>query len=561
MNKEDMEILQEYENRISNIEAYISKQDPNFLNKSQEFVESGDNNQQEVSQHNRSETRDTTKIITPMFTFNQIITFLGVFGIVIGIIFFYLYAVANNWISETLRVGAGVIVGFILFGVSYKLREKNIIWSNIVFGGSFFIEYLSVGFGTVFYEVLPTQLALLFITLFLSSSILLSVKFSSKEIAIFSLLGGFAVPLIVNRYDEVFLMSFYMLLSIALLVLSYYKNWPDIRFSTFMVFAFVISMFIATNTDKINDMLMPFTLFLIISFILYNIATMIEAIKSRGDNTIMDTILIIILPVYFLPILYFFLVVENSIISVQLFGIFTMLLSFIYLGIIAYYKNTNSPLSINFSYSLLVTGILFANIGLIFILEVLSIDYLLIPFIAQWALFSYMGGGKYDENNLYRIISYIFLTLMAIWYLFILRFDEGIVHASFFLLALALIPINYYILYKQNIDYVISGAGFIITTYLLIYSFSKYLIFLGLSSAITEVALSVLWLLYTLSMYIKIDDKNGKILVGTLLGITLTKIAFVDLFILDGVVRIIGFILFGILLLIGGYYLNNEKKN
>jgi uncharacterized membrane protein len=49
--------------------------------------------------------------------------------------------------------------------------------------------------------------------------------------------------------------------------------------------------------------------------------------------------------------------------------------------------------------------------------------------------------------------------------------------------------------------------------------------------------------------------------VGSLLGITLIKIAFNDLFYLEGIFRIIGFIIFGILLIIGGYFIKNEANH
>ena len=77
----------------------------------------------------------------------------------------------------------------------------------------------------------------------------------------------------------------------------------------------------------------------------------------------------------------------------------------------------------------------------------------------------------------------------------------------------------------------------------------------------SQITLSVLWLIYALVLFMKVESKEGKWLVGVLLGITLIKIALRDLLYLKGVYRIIGFIIFGILLLVGGYLVNRSEKN
>lgn len=69
-----------------------------------------------------------------------------------------------------------------------------------------------------------------------------------------------------------------------------------------------------------------------------------------------------------------------------------------------------------------------------------------------------------------------------------------------------------------------------------------------------------MWLIYTLGLLIFLDlPKNSRILIIILLTITILKIAFNDMDYLDGVFRIIGFILFGVLLLIGGFFIKNKK--
>ena len=128
----------------------------------------------------------------------------------------------------------------------------------------------------------------------------------------------------------------------------------------------------------------------------------------------------------------------------------------------------------------------------------------------------------------------------------------------FILLA---IVISFLVLFRKNINFKVNAASFIIGGFALIYSLHKYLWFFNIVDETSQIILSILWLIYTLVMFSNVETKEGKWLVGSLLGITLIKIAFNDLFYLEGIFRIIGFIIFGILLIIGGYFIKNEAKH
>ena len=128
----------------------------------------------------------------------------------------------------------------------------------------------------------------------------------------------------------------------------------------------------------------------------------------------------------------------------------------------------------------------------------------------------------------------------------------------FILLA---IVISFLVLFRKNINFKVNAASFIIGGFALIYSLHKYLWFFNIVDETSQIILSILWLIYTLVMFSNVETKEGKWLVGSLLGITLIKIAFNDLFYLEGIFRIIGFIIFGILLIIGGYFIKNEANH
>jgi len=95
------------------------------------------------------------------------------------------------------------------------------------------------------------------------------------------------------------------------------------------------------------------------------------------------------------------------------------------------------------------------------------------------------------------------------------------------------------------------------------YSLLRYIdLFLAMSSKLRTALLSGIWLVLSLLLYVKGRDskelKSIKVTAFVLLIITLLKIAFYDLLLLSGWVRILGFTIFGILLLVGGLMLKND---
>jgi hypothetical protein len=484
----------------------------------------------------------------PDISFNQVITVLGILGISIGAISFFFYAVANGWIGESLQVGIGVLFGLILFSVAYMLHEKNQVWSNIVFGGAYFLEYLSLGVAVSVYRVIPAEIGIAFGFLILVSSMIFSVKFSSRAIAYFSLVGGFLIPIITDRFEsQIFVMIWYLLILIALLVISVSFDWGELRL--FMLGLITIFMLVSFGRGESIEFF-----FLVFYFILFNVSSLVNSALKEKEINGMDSFVLGALPVVFLPIFY------NMIggVSSKLFGLVVILFSFVYLIEAVYMKSRNLSF-LNVVYSLIAAGVATLNFGIYFLFnDLFGLEYFIIFFIVEWALFSYLSSKSKDD--FYGVVSFLFLTLIALWFFVVLRFNEGVYHATFFMVVLAAVPIISLIYFRSSINYKVNAAIFIISGYLFFYSLFKYLWFFIPSLPFREVILSVLWLIYTLTLFVQVQTSEGKALVGTLLGITLLKIAFKDLFLLPTGYRIIGFILFGILLLIGGYFLSNEKK-
>ncbi|HJO15218.1 MAG TPA: DUF2339 domain-containing protein [Candidatus Pacearchaeota archaeon] len=541
-NKDILNKLEKQSERISLLEEHLGISD-----KKQKLFKDID--------HEEPKEKKESSIKVPKLSFNQVITFIGILGIIIGAISFFLYAVANSWIGETGQVMIGVFLGFILFGFAFLLRENKEQWSNIVFGGAYFIEYLAIGIGVLEYKVLPDYIGIALSIIFLISSTILSIKFKSRVIAYFTLIGGFLMPFITGIFENnLFVMIIYVVLCIGLVILSFAENWYDLRFTSYVI----VSLFIMFSFDKFtsaSNALIPLA-FLTSIYILYKLAVLIFSSKNKKENlSILDSIIIVSITIMFL--IYVYNLFDWSLVA---YGIFTMMFSFIYLGEIFYFKTNKTHLLKSVSYTLLSIGIITINLGFLMLINSVDKDFFLILFAVEYVLFSVISD-KSKDGGLYRFYSYIFLILIVYWYAAVLRFENELTHATFFMFILLAIVISFLVLFRKNINFKVNAASFIIGGFALIYSLHKYLWFFNIVDETSQIILSILWLIYTLVMFSNVETKEGKWLVGSLLGITLIKIAFNDLFYLEGIFRIIGFIIFGILLIIGGYFIKNEANH
>lgn len=538
-NAEILKILENQEKRIKKLEKQISQ---------------GVIIEEEVPEKvvkKKQDKREPSKL--SQLTFTQVITFLGVIGIIIGVISFFFYAVANDWIGETAQIMIGVLIGFILFVFASIFRSKSESWSNIIFGGSFFIEYLAVGVGVLGYKIMPDFVGVGLAIIFLIASTALSIKFRSRFIAYFTLVGGYIVPFITGYMEnDMFIMLFFTVISIGLVILSFAEDWSDLRFSSFVVLSIFLLIFQDRLINSVDKALS--VVFLIIFFVLYHASSIISSIKNKKETiSVLDSIIIIGFTVVFL-----FLIYRMFEWSVMTYGVFVMLFSFIYLIEIMLFKAIDVKISDSVLYTLISAGVITLDLGIFLILDIASFDYILVVFIIEYILFSVISK-KVPNENFYKAAAFVSLVLILISFMSI-RFNDGVLHATSFMLFYLVLVIAFALLFKENINFKLNAAAFIIGGFLFIYKIFSYLEVFDIPSKANHIILSILWLIYTLTLFTMVRTKEGKLLVGALLGITLLKIAFKDLFFLDGVFRIIGFIIFGILLIIGGYLISRYEN-
>ncbi|CAN5165906.1 DUF2339 domain-containing protein [soil metagenome] len=172
----------------------------------------------------------------------RLLTFIGVAILVIGIAFFVKFAIDNDWINETGRTAIGILCGGIILSFAQRLRKNFATLSSVLVGGGMAVLYFTISYAFQVYHLFPQTVAFGLLVVITAFTVLLSIIYDKKELAIFAIVGGFGSPLMVaTGSGNLPVLSTYMLiLNIGMLVLAYYKKWNIINL---LCYLFTIVLF------------------------------------------------------------------------------------------------------------------------------------------------------------------------------------------------------------------------------------------------------------------------------------------------------------------------------
>src|SRR5690606_26707123 len=143
-------------------------------------------------------------------------------------------------IELRLAVIASVAIALILFG--WKTRERSGGYGLVLQGGGIAALYLTIFAASKFYSLMPLLLAfgLMFLVVMLGAA--LALLQNAQVLALMATAGGFLAPILTSdgSGNHIGLFSFYLLLNLGLLAISWFKAWRLLNWVGF-VFTFVIT--------------------------------------------------------------------------------------------------------------------------------------------------------------------------------------------------------------------------------------------------------------------------------------------------------------------------------
>ena len=228
------------------------------------------------------------------FIGENLINKIGILILVLGISFFVKYAIDKEWINETARVGIGILAGSIVMGVAHKLKKNYQAFSSVMVAGAVSIFYFTIAIAFHDYHIFSQTIAFAIMVVITAFSTFVSVAYNRQELAVLSLIGGFAVPFMVSTGagNYVVLFTYIAILNIGILGIAYYKKWNLV---TILSFIFTNILFFSWYYRELNDDILPHKgalAFATLYYFIFSIVAVLNNVRRKGVFSPIDYFII-----------------------------------------------------------------------------------------------------------------------------------------------------------------------------------------------------------------------------------------------------------------------------
>ncbi|WP_173275463.1 DUF2339 domain-containing protein [Paenibacillus sp. NEAU-GSW1] len=162
---------------------------------------------------------------------------LGVLFVLVAFITLFQYTVDRGWVTDSMKMAIGLLVGAGLAAAGYNLASKPkwAVVSQIVMGVAASVLYMTISFSGIYYELLDSLTVLLGMGLVTVVLALYAYRNHSRLLVNISMAGGIISPLMMRpETDQVFALFLYLLvMNAAFIYLSVVKRWLELRIAAF----------------------------------------------------------------------------------------------------------------------------------------------------------------------------------------------------------------------------------------------------------------------------------------------------------------------------------------
>lgn len=270
------------------------------------------------------------------FIGENLINKIGITVLVIGIGLLLQYAIGQGLISETGRTLIGLLAGGLLVFFAHRSRTKFRAFSSVLVAGGITVFYFTIAIAFHQYHLIGQAAAFAIMVVITGLSIALTLGYDRKELAVISLLGGFATPFLVSdgAGNFVVLFTYLLILDLGMLVLANFKKWHIINI---LSFALTVLLFGGWATGPYGALvprpaLVAF-LFATAFFLVFFVMNLRYNLRHQQAFSALDHALLLVNTAAYFAVGLFLL----SDLTPKLTGLFTVLLGLFYLLFALYF--------------------------------------------------------------------------------------------------------------------------------------------------------------------------------------------------------------------------------
>lgn len=153
---------------------------------------------------------------------------IGAFTLILGVAFFFKYAVDNDWIGPTARVLLGILAGFGLLLGGEQLRKRgHALYAQGISAAGVCVLYLTFWAAASLYKLIPVWFAFIALVADTALAGALAVRHRATVLAVLGLLGGYLTPIALStgEYHPWIFYGFVFLLNAGWLSVARTQGW------------------------------------------------------------------------------------------------------------------------------------------------------------------------------------------------------------------------------------------------------------------------------------------------------------------------------------------------
>ncbi|WP_152396297.1 DUF2339 domain-containing protein [Paenibacillus guangzhouensis] len=164
-------------------------------------------------------------------------TLLGAIFIFIALITLLKYSVDLDYISDSIKIGTGILLGcgLVVVGLRGALRSSTVV-SEVFTGLGVALLYMTCAFAGVYYNMWDSMVVLLSMLAITVGTCIYAVRFNSRLLMSIGLIGAILSPIVMQpETDQVFSLFLYLLvINTAFWYISVMKKWFELRLISFI---------------------------------------------------------------------------------------------------------------------------------------------------------------------------------------------------------------------------------------------------------------------------------------------------------------------------------------
>lgn len=229
------------------------------------------------------------------FIGENLINKIGILILVLGISFFVKFAIDKDWINEPARVGIGILCGSLVMAIAHKLKKNFAAFSSVLVAGAISIFYFTIAIAFHEYHLFSQTVAFVIMVMITAFSTLVSVSYNRQELAVLSLIGGFAAPFMISTGEGnyIVLFTYIAILNIGILGIAYFKKWKVV---TVLAFFFTVLLFTSWYIKELFDDKLPHSgalAFATLFYFIFSVVIVLNNIRNKGVFSLIEYFILV----------------------------------------------------------------------------------------------------------------------------------------------------------------------------------------------------------------------------------------------------------------------------